>query len=366
MNGQSAQRVPWVTLVLIVANLAMAFGVFLRPELLDRLAFAPQTPSPIAALTCLFVHVNVVHLLGNLVFLAAVGPILEFSKGPMRYSAVYVIGGLGGVLAYWLIAGRSVAPLPLVGASGAIAACVAFCAVRFIRTKVPVFVGFALPVGVLAALWIVLQAGGALVRLGDIGAADSGFWPHLGGILVGLLLAAVMGAGTDAKRAFGHHVLDKMNERGAGASLAAAKQHLAQHPGDLKALWQKAGAEIDLGDTKEAGATLMFLLARETREGQARALTQLIEIHQVGQMLGAERLKWADEFRGTNPSLSESLYRSIVSEPFEVRKPDALLALAELMFESRPEEARDFAEVLVRDYELHPATDSARAKGLLN
>lgn len=364
MANRRIQRIPILTLFLIFANLFVAFAVFIQPQLLDTLAFNPQEPSLVNALTCLFVHVNVVHLLGNLIFLAAAGPIVEFSKGSWKTALVYLLSGICGVIAYWTLAGRSVAPLPLVGASAAIAGCVAFSAVRYMRTKVPVFVNVAIPVGVLALAWLALQIVGAFVRIGDVTAADSGFWPHLGGILGGLILAAILGADTDAKRAFGHSVLDKMNERGPAASLAAAKQHLVNHPNDIKALWQQADAEIDLGENN-ASVTLLKLLTLESSANRAQVIKSLQKIRKLHLINSAERLKFADELLPTNPSMGEILIRSIVDQESDDRKPEAILALVELIKDQRPEEAQLLASRLSRDFELHPATQAAKSKGLL-
>ena len=83
-------------------------------------------PRIYSALTCLFLHdpQNILHLLGNLVFLAAVGPLVESEVGPLRFVVVYVLAGLAGVAAHWSVAASSGVGTPLIGASSAIAGCV--------------------------------------------------------------------------------------------------------------------------------------------------------------------------------------------------------------------------------------------------
>lgn len=358
-------KVPVLTLILISACLIVAFLVFLQPQLLDSLAFQPQNPDLIMVLACLFVHVNVIHLLGNLVFLAAVGPILEFSKGPLKTGIVYLVSGISGVLFYWLISSRNPNALPLVGASGAISGVVAFCAVRYMRTKVPIFVNLAVPVGLLAVIWLGLQIGGAFLQIGDVNAADSGFWPHLGGILAGLILSAIMGANSDAKREFGHAVLDQMNERGPSASLAAAKQHLANHPDDPKALWQKARAEIDLDQNEEASATLLKLLDLEPLGKKPDVISQLQKLGSLSQLSVSDRLKLADTFKADHTTEAKIVLQSIISEPKSERTPDAIIGLIELSITENPQETEKLKTLLLTEFELHPATEFARKKGLI-
>lgn len=362
---KKTNRLPWFTLVLIAANLGAAFLTFFDPLLLDRLAFQPRTPSLITAFASIFLHVNLLHLLGNLVFLAAVGPIVEFAKGPARFALVYLVSGIAAVGGYFLIALATRSDTPVVGASGAISGCVAFCAVRFLRTRVPIFVNLAVPVGALAGLWVLLQAVGAVVQLGDTQAADQGFWPHLAGFLAGLLLAALLGAPRDAKQAFGHEVLDRMNDRGPSAALAAAELHLKSHPKDLKALHQKAEAQVDLDEIPAAAQTLKALYSLLPEPEKPALLHRLAELKQLSVFSPTDRLKLADRLAPADLPLAEALYRSVLAEPDETRKPEALLALAELLAPHRPDEARTLAQTLVQTYELHPAAEAARQKGLL-
>ena len=73
-----------VTLILIVANLLAAFAVLGIPDLITKLGFHSDAPAVRSALTSLFIHANVVHLLGNMVFLAAVGAAVEMASGSVR------------------------------------------------------------------------------------------------------------------------------------------------------------------------------------------------------------------------------------------------------------------------------------------
>ena len=363
--AEKLQRVPWLTLTLILVNLGVAVYTLFNPDAIIALAFDAHNPQVLAAFTSLFVHSNVIHLLGNLVFLAAVGPIIEFAKGSFKLSLIYLASGLLGIVGFWVYAIASKNTLPVVGASGAISGCVAFCAIRFLRTKVPIFVNVALPVGLLAGIWVLLQAIGAIIRIGDVGSADSGFWPHLGGFLGGLLMAALLGANTDAKKEFGHTVLDRMNDRGPSAALAAAKLHLERHPKDLKAWWQKIEAEIDLHELDAAANSLKELSSLLPDSETNRVIEKLSRIGKLNVFTATERLKIAERLVATEPRLAEDLYRSVARENEEPRRPEAILALIELINLEKPDESRTLAQTLLSQFELHPATESARAKGFL-
>lgn len=65
--------------------------------------------------TAMFLHIGVIHLLFNLYALNALGPMIESYFGPVRFTAIYIIGGLFGSLASYAFS-----PTPSAGASGAI------------------------------------------------------------------------------------------------------------------------------------------------------------------------------------------------------------------------------------------------------
>ena len=48
--------------------------------------------------SCLFVHGNLAHLAGNLLFLLLIAPLVERLLGPVRFALVYLFAGLGGGL----------------------------------------------------------------------------------------------------------------------------------------------------------------------------------------------------------------------------------------------------------------------------
>lgn len=350
------RRVPWATLLLLAANLIAAFAMLIDPGVVETYGFRPEEPSLRAGITSLFLHANVPHLLGNMVFLAAVGAAVELATGPWRYLAVYSVGGIAGVALYWLAARRLPEPVPLVGASGAVAACAAYYSFRYHALRVLIGPQRALPVAWITGLWLALQLLGAVLALGAPVPAIA-FFAHLGGFLAGLVLALVFRAPDVASLSLGHEVLEAVNERGPDALAAAARLHLKDHPDDPVALGRLADALHDLGDPDEVDVRLRLLHVTEGEERRI-ALSQILDLDPA-KLTGRRRLQLADEVADDDPGLAAKLLDGLLDDP--ANGPDALLARATLG--ETPDE--EMLRRLEAEHPLHPATDLARRRGLL-
>ena len=126
-------RTPFVTLLLIVANIVAAFFVLIRPELIYSYGFKATEQTFLTVFTSMFVHANAIHLMGNMVFLAAVGVAVEIATGSVRFLVVYLFSGLCGVVLFWLSVRHNVEAPPLVGASGSIAGCAVYYSLRYTK-----------------------------------------------------------------------------------------------------------------------------------------------------------------------------------------------------------------------------------------
>ncbi len=91
-------------------------------------------------LSWFFMHSSWDHILGNMLFLAIFGKNLEDAFGHLLYPGLYIAGGLVACAtqtAVTLIAGSaSAATVPALGASGAIAAVLGACFVRYPGSRV--------------------------------------------------------------------------------------------------------------------------------------------------------------------------------------------------------------------------------------
>lgn len=358
----TAARAPVVTLTLVAANIAAAYLLLFNPTWLGDYGFDAAHPSAVTALTCMFLHQNVMHLLGNMVFLAAVGPAVEDAAGRVRFIAVYFIGGLVGVVAFWFFARQVEDPAPLIGASGAVASCIAYYSIRYTRMHVMIAPKFGVPILAITIVWLALQVLGAFVTVGGA-ASGQAFWAHLGGFGIGLLLSAVFRVPREADRLMGHAVMDRLQERSPAAQLAATDLHLAEHPEDVSALRKKAATLSVLGDKEGEAKVLLELLEITPDKEHPEHLARLIGIGQIGRISSLRRTLLAEKLRAGHPDLSVGLLLSVVGgDANDSQRPEALLALASM---GDAPEREDWLRELAERYPLHPACALARQRGLI-
>ncbi|HVL39462.1 MAG TPA: rhomboid family intramembrane serine protease, partial [Fimbriimonadaceae bacterium] len=133
-DNQLNRHLPLVTWTLILLNIAIylwdrqgqVFGpslVFadlaMRPrEVVEALPGTGDRFALVTMFTSMFLHANLVHLLGNMVFLLAFGNSVENTIGPFRYALYYIFWGLVAGSAHVFVDSSSI--IPTVGASGAI------------------------------------------------------------------------------------------------------------------------------------------------------------------------------------------------------------------------------------------------------
>lgn len=217
-------RFPWVTLGLAAANLAvwLAYEVPVGvDEAADTLGFRPcevdgscaatSLPWPVEGLTAMFTHGGWSHIVGNLVFLLAFGPLVEGLLGRWRFLLLYLVSGVaadvlqGGLtLAFTPDAGD----IPNIGASGAISGVIgAYLVVRpFERVLTWVLPAFFLRIPALGLLgvWFLLQALEGTYTLSVPGSSVGiAFFAHVGGFVAGVVLATAFLPGAWTRRALG-------------------------------------------------------------------------------------------------------------------------------------------------------------------
>lgn len=143
----------------------------------------------LALLASLFLHATPQHLFGNLLFLWVFGNDIEHRWGRWRYLLLYLVGGVVASLAHVLVDPDST--VPMIGASGAIAAVMGAYLLCYpsTRVKTVIFFGPMLLRKVkalwLLVVWLVLQL---LYVGGDSGIAWAA---HVGGFAFGALVGLV-------------------------------------------------------------------------------------------------------------------------------------------------------------------------------
>jgi membrane associated rhomboid family serine protease len=159
-----------------------------------KYGFRPASPAPVTLVSYMFLHGGIGHLIGNMIFLWIVGCALELGCGRVLYLGIYLLGGIVAVLVYWLVYRTNT--LPLVGASGAIAALMGAFTVLFGRKKVNIFFSLGIyfnyikiPAIILLPVWV----GNEIVRLFFTGVVQVAYVAHIGGLLGGALMGVVGG-----------------------------------------------------------------------------------------------------------------------------------------------------------------------------
>jgi membrane associated rhomboid family serine protease len=225
-----ARRTPWVTRLLLLANVVVFFAVqplpfvdgvcaqaqffvdwaaipleLVRGVPLDggelaslpsgcSLEPAPDKPVRLAALASMFLHADLLHLGGNMLYLWIFGNNIEDHLGHLPYLAFYLVCGLLATAAFTVVNAGS--PITLVGASGAIAAVLGAYLLLFPTARVRVlflplfFLSIRVPALFVLGLWFVFQ-------LQDFEAAGVGggvaYLAHVAGFIAGFVGILLLG-----------------------------------------------------------------------------------------------------------------------------------------------------------------------------
>jgi membrane associated rhomboid family serine protease len=158
-----------------------------------RYGFRPAHPSLTALFVSLFLHANLLHLFGNMLFLWIYGNNVEHRLGFGRYLACYIATGLAATSFHAVFDFDS--NLPLVGASGAISGVLGLYFLWFPHNRVKLFVLFfpfimdtvMVPARLVLGAYLLLD--NVLPFLGSRGGGGVAYGAHIGGFLAGLAIA---------------------------------------------------------------------------------------------------------------------------------------------------------------------------------
>lgn len=167
---------------------------------------AALVPIPLTLVTAMFVHGDWLHLVSNMWYLWLFGDNIEDSMGHLRFVVFYLLSGLAAGLLQVAVDASS--PIPMVGASGAIAGILGGYALQFPRARVHCLLFIVIiiqlievPAFVVLGLWFVLQ----LVRGFAADSMSSVAWfAHIGGFVAGLALIKLFVRRRGHARRFGH------------------------------------------------------------------------------------------------------------------------------------------------------------------
>ncbi|WP_434300404.1 rhomboid family intramembrane serine protease [Corallococcus exiguus] len=198
-------------------------------------------------LTYMFLHLGWMHLLGNMLFFYVVGLLLEDAWGRPLFAAFYGVGGLVAGIAHFALDTQS--QTLMVGASGAVAACMgAFC-LRFAMRKVRVgYLFWFLKVwrgtfGVPGWLWAGLWFGNQVLDFLWGNNTGVAVMAHIGGFVFGFGAASALR-------------VTRLEERFVAPAIAAREGGWVADPRMLE-----AQTALDGGDREKARATFQRVLA---------------------------------------------------------------------------------------------------------
>ncbi len=156
-------------------------------------------PPEASALTALFLHEDLIHLGGNMLFLWVFGNNIEDRLGHGRFLVFYLLAGLAASGAH--LATEPTSPLPMIGASGAISGVLGAYLLLFplarIRTLIPPFIfrTFPLPAWIFLGLWFAynsVYAAGQMTTTAGVTAGGVAWTAHVAGFVAGMVLLLVL------------------------------------------------------------------------------------------------------------------------------------------------------------------------------
>jgi membrane associated rhomboid family serine protease len=206
-NPLRSIRFQWVTVGLIAANVAAFFWqVTVGPAMVASLAMVPaelfqvhvfggavmrpneaiHVPEGVTLVTYQFLHGDIIHLASNMIFLWVFGDNVEDAMGHAKFLIFYIVCGIAAGFAHaWMLPNS---PLPLIGASGAVAGVIAAYLLLHPRVRVWVLAFRIIPLRISAAwvlgFWVVSQFAMVLINQSD----QVAWWAHIGGMVAGAVL----------------------------------------------------------------------------------------------------------------------------------------------------------------------------------
>ena len=198
---------PWETYGIIGTNVLIHLiftwnANFVIPSDIARtLGFVPASFGNLSTshrlVTCMFLHGDLIHLSGNMLFLLVFGRRVETQLGVLSFGLFYLAGGITACLVHTLAEPDS--SIPLIGASGAISAVLgAFLmanpSARITLVLDPTLIYFLrrltvpLPAWFFLLGWFLLQLGLALKTR----SSNIAFWAHVGGFLCGVVITVAI------------------------------------------------------------------------------------------------------------------------------------------------------------------------------
>tara|TARA_X000001036_G_scaffold354206_1_gene335725 strand:- start:1335 stop:1982 length:648 start_codon:yes stop_codon:yes gene_type:complete len=188
---------PYITYTLITINtlvfLTFTYLSFLNPNtnLFYTFGFIPNSFNLFSILSSMFIHGGFIHILSNMWFLYIFGDNIESILGHVKFLLFYILCGFGAAFAQYIIDPNS--PIPMIGASGAIAGVLGAYMISFPKAKVHVFAfiiifitTLTVPAQIVLGVWFFIQLSSGLNSLGIDTNGGVAWFAHIGGFIAGV------------------------------------------------------------------------------------------------------------------------------------------------------------------------------------
>ncbi|MEM1538162.1 MAG: rhomboid family intramembrane serine protease [Candidatus Nezhaarchaeales archaeon] len=230
LAAQRLKGLPAVTWLLTAVNVAVfVYLSLLNPDVSSQLIEKyGLTPYHIlhgerihTLISSMFMHVNLLHLLGNMLYLYVFGCSVETRLKSVRYLMLYLASGVLAGLIHVAVELWSAKPItiydpllkrritvstlliPTIGASGAISGVLGAYLVLFPRSSISLLtfsflwlpVVIRLPAVVFMFFWFLYQLWMGLISLSIGVFTGVAFWAHVGGFIAGLALTPIIAWG---------------------------------------------------------------------------------------------------------------------------------------------------------------------------
>mgnify|MGYP001159361280 FL=1 len=142
-----------------------------------------------------FMHAGYVHLIGNMIFLSVFGPALEKKVGIPKFLFFYLGAAIGAFYVHTAVYPTS--PIPVVGASGAIAAVMGAYLIYNPKAKILTILPLLffievieIPSVAFILVWFILQGANGFLSVQSH--ANVAWFSHIGGFVIGVIVGIQM------------------------------------------------------------------------------------------------------------------------------------------------------------------------------
>ena len=195
-----SRTTPYVTISLVVLNVLvflyqLSLGDYFGQQFVYEFGLVPAMFSWPSVLSSMFLHGGFLHVGGNMLYLWIFGDNVEDRMGHGRFLAFYLLCGVAAALAQTIAAPNS--PVPMVGASGAIAGVMGAYFILYPHSRIVTLVTLLffwqimeIPAIMFLGVWFLMQF---LSGMGSIATTSHGatggiaFWAHIAGFAAGAI-----------------------------------------------------------------------------------------------------------------------------------------------------------------------------------